>query len=59
KVLMKSGRALPKVKETLEKLGMADKASMVVNCGLPNERVVDHIEAQGDEGYFVVVLVGE
>lgn len=59
KVLMKSGSALPQVMETLENLGMADKASMVVNCGLPNERVLDHMEVVGDEGYFVIVLVGD
>lgn len=59
KVLMKSGSALPKVMETLEDLHMADKASMVVNCGLPDERVLDHMEVIGDEGYFVIVLVGD
>lgn len=59
KVIMKSGRALPDVKDALERLDMADKASMVVNCGLPGERVLDHVEANGDEGYFVTVLVGD
>ena len=57
KVLMKSGSALPDIKKKLEDLGMADKASMVVNCGLPDERVLDHLEVLGDEGYFVIVLV--
>ena len=58
KVLMKSGRALPQVKAVIDKLGLADKAQMVVNCGLPDERALDHLEVVGDEGYFAIVLVG-
>ena len=57
KVLMKSGRSLPAVAATLKELGMLDKASMVVNCGLPGERVCPTLEVTGDEGYFAVVLV--
>ena len=57
KVLMKSGSALPEIQATLEELGMIEKASMVVNCGLEDERVLDHMEVVGDEGYFVTVLV--
>ena len=55
---MKSGRALPQVKAAIDKLGLADKAQMGVTCGLPDERALDHLEVVGDEGYFVIVLVG-
>lgn len=59
KVLMKLGRQLPKLVETLEEQGLSEHASMVVNCGLDDERVLDHVEALGDEGYFVTILVDD
>lgn len=57
KVIMKSASALPGIVRTLEEAGMFDHASMVVNCGLAGERVLDHVEVTGDEGYFVTILV--
>ena len=57
KVIMKSGRELPRVAALIDELGFADHASMVVNCGLPGERICDHLEVTGDEGYFTIVIV--
>ena len=35
KVLMKTGKALPQVREALRRPGLYEKASLVQNCGLP------------------------
>lgn len=59
KVLMKPGHHLPALVDELEQQGLLDSASMVVNCGLDDERVLDHIELTGDEGYFVTILVDD
>lgn len=58
KVLMKSASALGQVKQLLIEKGLADRASMVADCGLPNQRVFRDIrESSDDEGYFVTILV--
>lgn len=58
KVIMKSSSALCEVRHLLEKKGMIDDAAMVVNCGLPNQIVVNDLnELKGDEGYFATILV--
>ncbi len=58
KVLMKSGSSLPEVKKLIAEKGLVEKTSMVVNCGLENERVYKDITQSGDdEGYFVTILV--
>lgn len=60
KVLMKSGRQLPKLKETLQRRGELEKASLVVNCGLEGERIEPNFaEAETDAGYFSIVIVKE
>lgn len=60
KVLMKSGSALGQVKQLLIEKGLADRSSMVADCGLPNQRVFRDIrESSDNEGYFVTILVRE
>lgn len=58
KVLMKTGRSLPEVVETLAKHGCLDTSAMVADCGLPTERVYrDLSSVPGDPGYFVTIVV--
>lgn len=62
KVLMKTGRQLPKTLEALRVQGLLGKSAMVCNCGLPDEAVyptlTDYDPAQ-DAGYFATILVKE
>ena len=58
KVFMKSGRALGELRDKLEAHGQLDSASMVANCGLPDEKVLKHFaDADGETDYFSVVIV--
>ena len=58
KVLMKSGKTLPAVRQALKDAGLLEKASMVQNCGLPDQRVFGKLDdASGDTGYFTTILV--
>ena len=60
KVLMKSGKALKQVKELLAQRGLAARSAMVVDCGLPEQKIYrDIMQSQDDEGYFVTILVSE
>ncbi|WP_343208422.1 precorrin-2 C(20)-methyltransferase [Anaerolentibacter hominis] len=57
-VLMKAGRKLPEVREMLSHMGLNEQAGMVVNCGLPGEKVYGSIDEAGDEnGYFATIIV--
>lgn len=57
KVLMKSGKSFPQVRQLLADRGI--QASAVANCGLPNEKVFQSLsQAEDDPGYFVTILVG-
>lgn len=62
KVLMKTGRRLPKTLDALRELGLLANSAMVCNCGLPDEAVfpalTDYDPAQ-DAGYFATILVKE
>lgn len=62
KVLMKSGRRLPKTLDALRERGLLANSAMVCNCGLPDEAVfpalTDYDPAQ-DAGYFATILVKE
>lgn len=62
KVLMKTGRRLPKTLDALRERGLLAKSAMVCNCGLPDEAVfpalTDYDPAQ-DAGYFATILVKE
>ena len=60
KVLMKSGKQLPRVIEELKRRGLEEKAAAVQNCGLPEERVCrDLNELSPDAGYFTTIIVKE
>lgn len=62
KVLMKTGRRLPKTLDALREHGLLANSAMVCNCGLPDEAVfpalTDYDPAQ-DAGYFATILVKE
>lgn len=55
KVLMKSGRQMPKVKALLRSRGM--EARMVENCGMEGEKTYQSLEEIPDQaGYFSLVI---
>lgn len=62
KVLMKTGRQLPRTLDALRERGLLANSAMVCNCGLPDEAVfpalTDYDPAQ-DAGYFATILVKE
>ena len=60
KVLMKSGKAMSQVKETIVKKGLAQKASLVQNCGLSTQVICkDILTASEDTSYFTTIIVKE
>ena len=62
KVFMKSGKELGKLRDKLAARGQLDCASMVSNCGLPDEKVFSRFadaETDADADYFSVVIVKE
>jgi len=60
KVFMKSGRAIGELRDKLAERGQLDNASMVANCGLPDEKVFEKFGDIGDDtDYFSVVIVKE
>lgn len=60
KVIMKSGRQLPRMVAQLAGLGLLSDAMMVQNCGMANEKVFRGLEgAEFSDDYFTVVIVKE
>ena len=61
KVFMKSGREVLALRDKLAECGQLDGASMVANCGLPDEKVFPHLAdiTEEDADYFSVVIVKE
>ena len=59
KVFMKSGREVLELRDKLAARGQLDSASMVANCGLPDEKVFLHLADVTDDDidYFSVVIV--
>ena len=59
KVFMKSGKQILELCEKLDARGQLDAASMVANCGLPDEKVFTHLAdiTEEDTDYFSVVIV--
>ncbi len=58
KVIMKSGRQIPRVAQALREKGLAGSAAMVRNCGLPGEAVCRDLDALPDSaGYFATIVV--
>lgn len=60
KVIMKSGRQLPRLVGQLAGLGLLTDAMMVQNCGMANEKVYRNLEGvEISDDYFTVVIVKE
>ena len=60
KVFMKSGKSVHDLRDKLAARGDLDRASMVSNCGLPDEKVFEHLADIDEDGdYFSVVIVKE
>lgn len=60
KILMKSGKKLTEVKESLKKLGLFEKAQMVELCCMENEKTYKNLaDAPDNAGYFTIILVKE
>ena len=58
KVFMKSGKAVHELRDKLAEHGQLEHASMVANCGLPDEKVFPHFaDIADDTDYFSVVIV--
>lgn len=58
KVLMKIGKSMPKLIETLKELGIEDNVYAVENCGLENEKIYKSLdEFDRKMGYFTIVVV--
>ena len=58
KVLMKAGRTLGALTDTLRRRGELDRAALVANCGMEGETVVpDLSQWEGETGYFSIVVV--
>lgn len=57
KVLMKSGRGLPEVKRLLHEQGLAERAVLVSDCGLPTQRVFTDMDEAMAESYFTTILI--
>ena len=58
KVLMKTGKKMNKIKDGIIKSG--NKAVMVENCGMPNEKVYRSVEEIPDNaGYYSLIIVKE
>ncbi len=58
KVIMKSGRELPRVIQALKNSGSYSLAKLVTNCGMEDETVWQSLE-EAEAGYFSTILVGE
>lgn len=58
-VVMKAGRSLGEVKRALAEAGRLEEASLVSDCGLPDERVADALDEAPDDaaGYFTTLVV--
>lgn len=58
KVVMKQGKGLERVKETLQDNGLYQQAALVENCGMENERVYRDLDEAEGCGYFSTIIVG-
>lgn len=58
KVYMKSGKSLQELCRLLEERGLADRATVVQNCGMENEHIA-RVTDEFDESYFSIVTVTE
>lgn len=56
KILMKTGKALKRVKDNLQEKGLLETACLVQECGMAGERVCSLSEVE-ESGYFSVIFV--
>lgn len=57
KVFMKAGRSILELRQALADRGLLEGASMVENCGMPDERVYPHFgDLREPAGYFSLVI---
>ncbi len=60
KVLMKSIGKTDQVRQALQERGLLEQTGVVVNCGLPGERVLERWdEGESLDSYFTTIIVGE
>ena len=60
KVLMKSGKTMGQVLDTLAQRDLLDKSALVQDCGMPTEQAyVDLRKVPADTGYFSTIIVKE
>ena len=59
KVIMKSASELENVIETIKEQNIENKASIVQNCGLENEKIVKNINDEINSSYFTTILIKE
>lgn len=58
KVLMKAGKKMQEVKAQIKATG--NKAEMIENCGMPNEKIYRSVEEIPDDaGYYSLIIVKE
>jgi precorrin-2/cobalt-factor-2 C20-methyltransferase len=58
KVLMKSGKSLGGLKETLKSMNLYENCQMVERCGMEDERVYRSLHEVSDEAsYFSIIIV--
>ena len=58
KVLMKAGRKMAKVKETI--LALGEEGMMIENCGMPDEKIYPTVEDIPETaGYYSLIIVKE
>lgn len=58
RIWMKSGKRLPLLLERLREHGLLDRASLVQNCGMPDQKVYGDLrDAAVEERYFSLVIV--
>ena len=58
-VFMKSGKDLAQLRRELDEAGLANKASLVANCGLEDQALYPHLAdvPQDMSDYFTLVLL--
>lgn len=60
KIIMKTGKDMPKVKEILKKRAKNQKIKAVSNCGLDNQEVCNNLDEISDEmSYFTTIIIKE
>lgn len=58
KILMKSGKKISEVKETLKRLNLYKRSQMVECCSMENERIYRNLDQVSDDSsYFSIILV--